>query len=135
MVKFLFFLSFIFLKIFLLSMTQNIKNLCLFVHKFDIKIAWLNLYGKSHIDCSFCIFVKTCKLEDYRDNNTLLVPFKLKCDGKVYSANAFLLLSLNSSVISSTAFGQAVQKHCSKLKMKCEGFWSLFLVVLCTVRP
>ena len=54
------------------------------------------------------------------------MPFKLKCDGKVYSANAFLLLSLKSSVISSTAFGQAVQKHCSKLKMKCDGFCSLF---------
>ena len=26
-------------------MTQNIKNQCIFVHKFDIKITWLNLYG------------------------------------------------------------------------------------------
>ena len=26
-------------------MTQNIKIQCIFLHKFDVKIAWLNLYG------------------------------------------------------------------------------------------
>ena len=36
---------FVFLKIFLHSMTQSIKNQCIFLYKFDIKFAFLNLYG------------------------------------------------------------------------------------------
>ena len=37
-------------------MTQNIKNQCIFVHKFDIKIAWLNQYGMIFHEQQACVY-------------------------------------------------------------------------------